>query len=161
MSIHPWPHLLKRLKKGQCLLGLDVGSKTIGVAVCDPEFRQSSPLLTIERQKVSSDIAKLAALMAERNCGGLVIGLPLNMDDSESATTKKVRMFATQILEAKDQFPSEPHISFFDERLSTSTMQDFLTEQTELGHKRRDEIIDKLAAHHILQSALDSYHKTK
>ena len=161
MSIHPWPHLLKRLKKGQCLLGLDVGSKTIGVAVSDPAFAQSSPLLTIERQKVTTDITKLAELATSRNCGGFVIGLPLNMDDSEGATAKKVKTFAAQLLEAKAQFTSEPQISFFDERLSTSTMQDFLTEQTELGHKRRGEIIDKLAAHHILQSALDTYNKTK
>ncbi len=161
MSIHPWPHLLKRLKKGQCLLGLDVGSKTIGVAVSDPHFKQSSPLLTIERQKVSSDIAKLAELASARDCGGFVIGLPLNMDDSEGAAAKKVKTFAAQLLEAKAAFTSEPQISFFDERLSTSAMQDFLTEQTELGHKRRDAIIDKLAAHHILQSALDMYNKTK
>lgn len=161
MSIHPWPHLLKRLKKGQCLLGLDVGSKTIGVAVSDPAFTQSSPLLTIERQKVSTDIATLAELAKERNCGGFIIGLPLNMDDSEGMAAKKVRAFAAQILEAKTTFTSEPHISFFDERLSTSVMQDFLTEQTDLRHKRRSEIIDKLAAHHILQSALEHYNKSK
>ncbi len=157
MSIHPWPQLLKRLKKGQCLLGLDVGSKTIGVAVADPLFKQSSPLLTIKRHKVSHDMARLAELARERDCGGFVIGLPLNMDDSEGAMAKKVKLFATQMLEAKYLFPSEPQISFFDERLSTSAMQDFLTEQTELGHKRRDAIIDKLAAHSILQSALDTF----
>jgi putative Holliday junction resolvase len=161
MSIHPWPHLLKRVKKGQCLLGLDVGSKTIGVAVSDPQFKLSSPLLTVQRKKVSDDIAELAKLAMERDCGGFVIGLPLNMDDSEGASAKKVKQFATQILEAKDKFPSEPQISFYDERLSTSMMQDFLTEEVGLRHKRRAEIIDKMAAHIILQSALDSYNTSK
>jgi len=161
MPIHPWPHLLKRVKKGQCLLGLDVGSKTIGVAVCDPEFKQSSPLLTIQRKKLADDLAALAALIAERNAGGLVIGLPLNMDDSEGTSAKKIKLFAQQILEAKNIFSNEPHISFYDERLTTSTMQDFLTEEIGLRHKRRAEVIDKLAAHSILQSALEDYAKLK
>ena len=161
MSIHPWPQLLQRVKKGQCLLGLDVGSKTIGVAVSDPEFKQSSPLLTIQRKKVSQDIAELAALATARNCGGFVIGLPLMMDGGEGAMVKKVKLFATQMLEAKNVFGNEPHISFYDERLSTSTMQDFLTQETDLGHHRREAIIDKLAAHVILQTALDDfYNKT-
>jgi putative holliday junction resolvase len=159
MSIHPWPHLLKRVRKGQCLLGLDVGTTTIGVAVSDPEFRQSSPLLTIQRSKLSRDIAELATITTERNAGGFVIGLPLNMDDSVGAMAKKVQLFGNQLLEAKESFASEPQISFYDERLSTSTMQDFLTEEIKLRHKRREQVIDKLAAHSILQSALDAYHK--
>lgn len=161
MSIHPWPHILKRVKKGQCLLGLDVGSKTIGVSVCDPAFKQSSPLLTIKREKLADDIAELAKLVSERNAGGLVIGLPLNMDDTEGASAKKVRTFAAQILEAKKIFATEPQISFYDERLSTSTMRDFLSDEAKLRHKRRDAVIDKLAAHSILQSALDLYNSKK
>ncbi len=161
MSIHPWPHILKRVKKGQCLLGLDVGSKTIGVAVCDPGFKQSSPLLTIKRGKLANDIARLAAMVAERNAGGLVIGLPLNMDESEGVMAKKVRTFAAQLLEAKKVFQAEPQISFYDERLSTSTMRDFLSDEAKLRHKRRDAVIDKLAAHGILQSALDVYNAQK
>lgn len=161
MSIHPWPHILKRLKKGQCLLGLDVGSKTIGVAVCDPGFAQSSPLLTIKRGKLADDIAALAKLVSERNAGGLVIGLPLNMDETEGVMAQKVRTFAAQLLEAKKVFAAEPQISFYDERLSTSTMRDFLSDEVKLRHKRRDAVIDKLAAHHILQSALDLYNNSK
>lgn len=161
MSIHPWPHILKRVKKGQCLFGLDVGSKTIGIAISDPGFKQSMPLLTIQRKKVTTDISELARLAAERDCGGFVIGLPLNMDGSQGASARKVHAFARQILETENMFAQEPHISFMDERLSTSTMQDFLTEEAKLRHKRRSEVIDKLAAHSILQSALDIYNSNR
>jgi putative holliday junction resolvase len=159
MSIHPWPHLLQRVKKGRCLLGLDVGSKTIGVAVCDPAFGQSSPLLTIARKKIGLDIAALAKLATQREVGGFVIGLPLNMDGSEGKMVAKVKLFAKQMLEAKELFESEPQISFFDERLSTFVMDDFLVNEMGFNGKRRDAMIDKLAAHTILQAALDTYNK--
>lgn len=159
MAIHPWPHLLKRIKKGQALLGLDVGTKTIGVAISDPGFTLASPLLTLARKKTSEDMKALAALVAERGIGGIVLGLPLNMDGSEGEMAKKMRLFAKHMLEAKDSFAKPPEISFFDERLSTAAMQRFLIEEVDMNRKRRGEVIDKLAAAHILQAALDTLRK--
>lgn len=138
-------------------MGLDVGTKTIGVAISDPLLRQSSPLLTITRRKVSLDMAELAKLAAERQAVGFVIGLPLNMNGSEGPMVAKVRLFARQMLEASALFAAEPQISFYDERLSTAAMEDFLIEAN-VSRKRRDGVIDKLAAHTILQAALDSLH---
>jgi putative Holliday junction resolvase len=160
MSIHPWPHLLKRIKKGQGLLGLDVGSKTIGVAISDPAWRIATPLATLTRSKVSADIKALADIMRTRDCGGMVIGMPLQMNGEEGPMAQNIRTFAKQILEAKTEFTREPQISFFDERLSTASMQRFLTVDLDMTRKRRAEVIDKLAAHVILQSALDTLHQS-
>lgn len=156
MPIHPWPHILKRLRKGQCLLGLDVGSKTIGVAVSDPAFFLSSPLTTIMRTKVSADCMALARLAAEREAGGFLIGLPLDEEGSKGASAQRMEQFARQMCEAKDAFPEEPHISFYDERFSTARAEDFLIKDVDMGRKRRDEVIDKMAAQFILQDALDA-----
>jgi putative Holliday junction resolvase len=156
MSIHPWPHLLKRLKKGQCLLGLDVGSTTIGVAVSDAAHKVATPLLTLPRHKVSADMQSLAELALKREAGGFIIGLPYNMDGSEGASAKRSRLFAQQMLENAGLFGAEPQISFFDERLSTSVMQDFLSEEIKMKQADQKKVIDKLAAQIILQSALDT-----
>jgi putative Holliday junction resolvase len=158
MSMHPWPHLVKRLKKGQVLLGLDVGEKTIGIAICDPAFKIATPLTTIERRKVTVDMAALAKLAKERGVGGFVIGLPLHMDGRESKMSEKIRVFAKQMLEAREVFGTEPELSLWDERLSTETATRFLIDDVDLSRKRRDEIIDKMAAQIILQTALDRLH---
>jgi len=156
MAIHPWPHLLKRVKKGHALLGLDVGSKTIGVAISDPFFSLASPLVTLHRKKMLQDIAALAELAANRAIGGFVIGLPLHMDGSEGDMAGKIRHFAQQMLEHHAHFAKPPEISFYDERLTTQAMQRFLIEEVDMNRKRRSEVIDKLAAARILQSALDT-----
>lgn len=160
MSIHPWPHLAKRLKKGQGLLGLDVGTKTIGVAVSDPALRVSSPLATLKRRKVSLDMKELARLALERGTGGFVIGLPLLESGAEGSSAFKIRLFAKQMLEAAGVFDKEPQISFYDERFSTAAMQSFLTEEANLSREKRARVIDKMAAHVILQGALDHLHKS-
>lgn len=155
MAIHPWPHLLKRLKKGQCLLGLDVGSKTLGIAYGAMAEALATPLVTLNRGKVATDLAALAKLAKERDAGGFVIGLPLNMDGSEGESAGRSRLFAKQILEHKALFSREPEISFFDERLSTAAMERFLIKDVDMSRARRAEVIDKLAAAHILQAAFD------
>lgn len=160
MPIHPWPHLLKRLKKGQCLLGLDVGSKTIGLAISDPSFLIASPLETIARSKVSREMDELSALAGLRGVGGFIIGLPLGQNGERGESARRSELFAQQMIEAKIAFAEEPHISFYDERFSTQRAEHFLIEELDLSRKRRDAVIDKMAAQIILQDALDSL-KTK
>lgn len=160
MPLHPWPHLVKRLKKGQCLLGLDVGSKTIGVAISDPALKMAMPLETIMRSKVSTDLKALANLAGQRQAGGFVLGLPLNEDGGRGDAARKADVFAKQMMEAKDVFGGEPHISFFDERFSTQRAEEFLINDVDMSRTRRDDVIDKMAARIILQDALDAYHES-
>ncbi len=131
------------------LLGLDVGSKTIGLAISDSSLRVASPLSTIRRAKFAADARELNRIIAERGIGGLVIGLPIAMDGSEGARCQSVRQFGTNLLGVMD-LP----VAFWDERFSTIGAERPLRE-AEMSHRRRAEVIDKLAAAYILQGALD------
>ncbi|MBI3418617.1 MAG: Holliday junction resolvase RuvX [Proteobacteria bacterium] len=156
MSLHEWPHILKRLKKGSPLLGLDLGTKTIGVAISDPEWKQASPLLTLKRKKIPADLASLAGLAGERGARGFVIGLPLNMDGSEGPMAEMIRAFVKLMLAHQSLFSGEPEIALFDERLSSAVVERFLI-QSDVSRARRKEVVDKLAAQAILQAALDQW----
>lgn len=161
MPVHPWPHLVNRLKKGQCLLGLDVGTTTIGLAISDPLLRQATPLEVIARRKVSDDIKALAAIVRERGVGGFVIGLPLHMDGGMSESAEKAKLFARQMDDAAELFGRKPDVSFFDERLSTASAERFLISEADVSRKKRDAVVDKIAAQMILQAALDAYQNRK
>lgn len=143
------------LQKNQCLLGLDYGSKVIGVAVSDPNRRVASPIAAIVRKKFSDDAAAFLALFRDRVIGGIVIGLPKNMDGSEGATAQAARAFIRNIL----KFPGFPDpdmpVLFWDERLSSAAVERFMISD-DMTRKRRDETIDKAAAAYILQGALDA-----
>ena len=147
------------LKKNQCLLGLDYGSVAIGVAVSDPGLRIASPIATINRKKFAADAEILLALMRERNIGGIVIGLPKNMDGSEGASAQAARAFIRNLSNYKDtigaQLSPDLPVVFWDERLSTAAVERFMIEN-DMSRKRRDETIDKAAAAYILQGALDA-----
>jgi putative Holliday junction resolvase len=132
------------------LLGLDVGSKTIGVAVSDPSRRIASPLVTIRRRRFRDDADELVRIAAERAVGGIVIGLPLNMDGSEGPRCQSVRQVAAN-LAGSLALP----IAFWDERLSTAAVERAML-AADLSRKRRGELADKLAAAYILQGALDA-----
>ena len=134
---------------GGRLAGLDVGSKTIGVAVSDGARRVASPVGTIRRTKFTQDAQKLIALMTDRDVKGLVVGLPINMDGSEGPRVQSVRQFAQNLLEKID-LP----LAFWDERLSTVAVTRSMLE-ADLSRKRRAEEVDKLAAAYILQGAID------
>jgi len=139
------------VKKGQSLLGLDPGSVVIGVAICDPGLRVASPLTSITRKNFTADAEALKKIIMDRNIGGLIIGLPKNMDGSEGPSAQSARALARNLLEkANLGLP----ITFWDERLSTSAVERFLIEAN-TSRKRRDEVIDKAAASYILQGALD------
>jgi len=157
MSLHPWPQMLRRIRKGSPLLGLDMGTKTIGIALSDPEWKQASPLHTLKRKKVPVDLQALADLAKERGARGFVIGLPLNMDGTEGEMAKLIRQFIRHMLDHKSLFPEEPEVALFDERLSSAVVERFLI-KSDVSRARRKEVVDKLAAQAILQGALDQYH---
>src|SRR5687767_193376 len=113
MAIRNPQELKARLARGQRLLGLDLGEKTIGVAVSDPRLRVAAAVTTIRRTKFTQDTAALAQIMRERSIGGLVIGLPINMDGSEGPRCQSVRQFAQNLLNRADILGVEPEITFW------------------------------------------------
>jgi putative holliday junction resolvase len=131
------------------LLGLDLGTKTIGVAACDPTRRIVTPVETIARKKFTLDAARILALGSERNICGFVLGLPVNMDGSEGPRAQSARSFALN-LSHKTELP----ILFWDERLSTVAAERFLIE-ADVSRARRASVIDQHAAVFILQGAVD------
>jgi putative Holliday junction resolvase len=134
----------------QRLLGLDVGEKTIGLAISDSDFAVAAPVETIRRTKFAADAARLAQLIAARDVGGLVIGLPVNMDGSEGPRCQSVRQFAANLL-ARLDLP----IALWDERLSTAAVTRAMLE-LDVSRARRAKAVDKMAAAYILQGALDA-----
>ncbi len=140
-----WPNLPPTGK----LLGLDLGTRTIGVAVSDGLRFTATPLETIRRSKFTADAARLVELIAENQAVGLVLGLPLNMDGSEGPRVQSTRAFARNLAQ-KTPLP----VVFWDERLSTSAVTRMLIE-ADTRRERRAEVVDKLAASYILQGFLD------
>lgn len=135
------------------LLGLDLGEKTIGLALSNSDLTIASPLETIRRAKFTADAKALAAICEDRNVGALVFGLPVNMDGSEGPRCQSVRQFARNLIEiAGLDLPT----AFWDERLSTVAIQRLLVEEADMTRKRRGEVVDKMAAAYILQGALDA-----
>lgn len=134
------------------LLGLDLGTKTIGVALSDRLLNSATALETIARTKFTTDADHLAALLARHEAGGIVLGLPRNMDGSEGPRAQATRGFARNLARRPD-FAALP-ITFWDERLSTVAAERALLE-ADTTRKRRAEVIDAVAAGYILQGALD------
>jgi len=130
-------------------MGVDLGSKTIGLALSDVSLTVATPLETIRRTKFTADATRLLALAAEHGAGGLVIGLPVNMDGTEGPAAQSARAFARN-LEKLSALP----VAFWDERLSTAAVTRTLIE-ADASRARRAEAVDKLAAAYILQGALE------
>jgi putative holliday junction resolvase len=131
------------------LIGLDLGSKTIGVAASDPDRRLAAGVETIARQIFSADAARLLALAAERKAVGFVLGLPINMDGSEGPRAQATRAFARNMARL-----TELPIALWDERLSTAAVERELI-AADASRARRKAVIDQHAAIYILQGALD------
>lgn len=145
------PQALKSaLVPGQRLIGLDVGSKTVGIALSDTRLSIASPYSTLKRAKFSAIAAQLAELAGKEGVGGVVIGLPINMDGSEGPKCQSVRQFQSNLQERLDL----PMV-FWDERLSTAAVTRTMIE-ADLTRKRQKEVVDKMAAAYILQGALDA-----
>jgi len=150
--------LAARLAPGQRLLGLDLGAKTIGLAISDSRLAVASPVETIRRAKFTHDAAALKALCAARTVGGLVIGLPINMDGGEGPRCASTRQFARNLREiAGLALP----VAFWDERLSTVAVERVLIHEADLSRARRAKAVDKMAAAYILQGALDALAKAR
>jgi putative Holliday junction resolvase len=137
------------LPGGGRLLGLDVGTKTIGVALCDAGWTIATPAELIRRGKFTADLEKLRTIASAQLAKGLVIGLPLNLDGSDSPRTQSVRAFARNLA------PLALPILLWDERWSTQAVTRTLLD-ADASRARRAELVDKIAAAYILQGALDA-----
>jgi putative Holliday junction resolvase len=137
------------LAPGQRLLGLDLGEKTIGLALSDTSLTVATPLKTLARGKFKTDAGTIGALMAEHNIGGLIVGLPLNMNGTDGPSAQSARAFARNFA-AQSDCP----IALVDERLSTAAVTRTLIE-ADTSRRRRGEVVDKMAAAYILQGALE------
>ena len=132
------------------IVGLDLGEKTIGVAVSDATRTVASPLELIRKTKFTDDAAALFKLMESRGAGGIVIGLPVNMDGTEGPRCQSSRAFGRNLLRLKDV-----PIAFWDERMSSMAVNRVLIEEADLTRARRADVVDKMAAAWILQGALE------
>ncbi len=141
--------LAEALPRTGGLAGLDLGTKTIGVAVSDGLRQVASPLSTIRRVKFTTDAQALLAIVADRDLAGLILGLPRNMDGSEGPRAQSTRAFARNLRNLTD-LP----IGYWDERLSTVAAERALLE-ADTSRARRAQVIDQVAAGYILQGALD------
>ena len=137
------------------LIGLDLGEKTIGIALSDRQRTIASPLVTRKRTNFSADFAYLAGLIREHGAGGLVVGLPLNMNGSEGPSAQSARAFARNFA-ARSEMP----VLLWDERLSTAAVTRTLL-AADASRKRRTQLVDKLAAAYVLQGVLDALNHCK
>ncbi len=140
---------LSTLGKSGTLLGLDLGTKTIGIASCDPERRVATPVETIKRRKFKVDIETIQSIADDRKAVGIIIGLPLNMDGSEGPRAQSTRAFVRNAT-PKTTIP----IAFWDERLSTQAMEREMI-ALDTSRRKRADLIDQMAAAFILQGAID------
>lgn len=138
------------------VMGIDHGSKTLGIALSDPMLSIATPLKTLARTKFTENLKQIAEICSEYGVRGFVIGLPLHMNGDEGARVDSVRSFGRNIINARDVLGFDPLIAFHDERLSTFAVESFLIEERNMSRKKRATVIDALAAQHILQGALDT-----
>jgi putative Holliday junction resolvase len=149
IALDPALAALAALPRGERLLGLDVGTKTIGLAMSDVERRLATPLETIARGKFGKDAERIAAHVQRYRIGGLVAGLPVNMDGSEGPRAQATRAFMRNLTRL---LPLP--VAFWDERLSTAAVQRALID-ADASRAKRAEVVDRMAAAYILQGAID------
>ena len=142
--------LTNSLPKGYRLLGIDLGSKTIGLALSDPTFKIASPITTLKRGKLTVDAAVIERIVTERGIGGLLVGLPINMDGTEGPRAQATRDWCLELARRL----ALPY-AFWDERMSTMAVERMMIE-ADMSRKRRAAKIDQAAAAYILQAALDA-----
>ena len=146
---------IKEFKTGlpvrKAVLGIDYGSKRMGLAVSDLSCTIATPYKILYRREISADMAELRKIMAGKEIGAVVMGLPLQMNGEEGEIAAEVRKFAA-ILEENFKFP----VLLWDERLSSSAMENFLIKEADLSRKKRAKVLDASAAAYILQGALDA-----
>lgn len=160
MAVVAIKELRSLLRPKSRLLGMDHGEKTLGLALSNPELTIATPLKTLRGKNFTENLKSLTALCREYEIGGFIIGLPLNMDDSEGPRAQSVRHFGLNLIRAKDTLGFEPVIAFVDERLSSYAAEDFLSEQRGMKRDKQKDIIDALAAANILKAGLDLINKS-
>lgn len=145
--------------KSTRLMGVDLGTKTIGLSICDAGQGIATALATINRAKFNSDIVAMGKLVRECEVGGFVFGWPLNMDGTISGSCDRVKSFIDEMGRYPQELGMKPGmdmwIALFDERLSTSAVNSFLVNDVDMSRTKRAQVVDKLAAQLILQGALD------
>ena len=141
--------LVNVLPEGKKLLGIDLGTKTIGLAVSDPSLKIASPIKTLNRSKLKKNSPEIALIASEHSIGGIVVGMPINMDGTVSARAQATKDWAFSLVELLFV-----PIAFWDERLSTVAVEKAMI-KADLSRKKRAKQIDSAAATYILQGALD------
>jgi putative holliday junction resolvase len=151
--------IVDRVPNETRLMGLDLGTKTIGIAISDAGQSIATPLRVIERTKFITDIKAVGKIVADYEIGGFVFGWPLNMDSTLSGACDRVRSFIDEMKNYPQELGMDQGadlwIALFDERLSTSAVNDFLINDVDMSRTKRSQVVDKLAAQLILQGALD------
>jgi putative Holliday junction resolvase len=151
MPLVPLPALRALLTKDQRLIGIDPGSKTVGVALSDVRLMLASPFGSLKRGKLKVNAAEIVAIARQENAGGLVVGLPLSMDGTAGPAAQGARDWALALSEATG-LPA----AVFDERLSSAAANRFLVAEADVSRRKRAEAVDRLAASWMLQAALDA-----
>ncbi len=151
MPLFNMTELRGRLAPGQRLLGLDPGSRTIGVALSDVSLLLASPYGSLRRGKLAANAAEVSAIAGRQNAAGLVVGLPLSMDGSAGPAAQAARDW-THALSQATGLPA----ALWDERLSSSAVNRLLIDEVDMTRRRRAEVVDRMAAAYLLQAALDA-----
>jgi putative Holliday junction resolvase len=154
MPLLPLPTLRALLTKDQRLIGIDPGSKTIGLALSDVRLMLASPFGSLKRGKLKANAAEILVIARKENVGGLVVGLPLSMDGTSGPAAQAARDWAQALSEATG-LPA----ALFDERLSSAAANRFLIAEADVSRRKRAESVDRLAASWMLQAALDASHQ--
>lgn len=139
------------LPKGKALLGFDYGEKRLGIAVSDLLFMTANPVMILQRSTWEKDLVQIKKIITEKEVGGLVYGLPLQMNGTEGETSQKAREFAEKLAKEIDL----PYI-FWDERLSSKAVENFLIKEIDMSRAKRKQKLDAGAAAYILQGFLDA-----
>lgn len=155
MPVDRLEHIFARCPQDTALLGLDIGKKTVGMAVSNRDQTIAMPLRTIRRVKFTRDIEQIEDVIRSHDVGGYILGYPLNIDGSVGPRADACRHFGEEMLNHPNIFGRAPFIALWDERLSTVSVEDFLVETVDMSRTKREQVVDKLAAQVILQGALD------
>jgi putative Holliday junction resolvase len=151
MPLFNMTELRSRLARGQRLIGLDPGTRVIGVALSDTLLMLASPYGSVRRGKLAANAAEISAIARKEGAGGLVIGFPLQMDGSAGPTAQAARDWAHAVSQATG-LPA----ALWDERLSSAAVNRLLIDEADMTRKRRGEVVDRMAAAYTLQGALDA-----
>jgi putative Holliday junction resolvase len=155
MTIGHLREIVDSVPKGKRLMGLDIGKKTIGIALSDTMHTIATPMRVIIRKKFTIDILDIENIVQEYDVKGFVLGYPVNMDGSEGPRCESIRHFAQEFVRYPQIVGNDPWVSFWDERLSTSAVDRFMIDDVDMSRTKRKQVVDKLAAQFILQGALD------